>query len=139
MENSLTALQNVKHWVTMLLLFSCYILSDSCVTWWTVACQAPLSMGFPRQEYWSGLPIPSPGYLPNRGNEPAYPALAGWFFTTEPPRKLGVTICLSSGWHETHAPSFSVSHSEWELKVKTRLWGLVLRTWGENYLAFYVK
>ena len=52
----------------MLLLFSRYILSDSCVTRWTVACQAPLSMGFPRQEYWSGLPFPSPGDLPYPGN-----------------------------------------------------------------------
>ena len=42
------------------------IVSDS-VTPWTIACQAPLSMGFSRQEYWSGLPIPSPEDLPNRG------------------------------------------------------------------------
>ena len=40
---------------------------QSCPTLWTVACQAPLSMGFPRQEYWSGLPCPSPGDLPNPG------------------------------------------------------------------------
>ena len=42
---------------------------------WTVAWQAPLSMGFPRQEYWSGLPFPSPGDLPNPGTEPGSPAL----------------------------------------------------------------
>ena len=41
---------------------------------WTVACRAPLSMGFPRQEYWSGLPFPSPGDLPNAGIEPTPPA-----------------------------------------------------------------
>ena len=46
-------------------------------TLWTVALQAPLSMGFPRQEYWSGL-IPDPGI------KPKFPALAGGFFTTEP-------------------------------------------------------
>ena len=46
--------------------------------------QAPLSMGSPRQEYWSGLAILSPGYLPEPGIEPASPALAGGFFTTEP-------------------------------------------------------
>ena len=49
------------------------------------ACQAPLSMGFPRQEYWSGLPCPPPGDLPDPGIEPASltsPALAGRFFTT---------------------------------------------------------
>ena len=42
---------------------------------WTVACQVPLSMGFPRQEYWSGLPFPSPGDVPNPGTEPASPVL----------------------------------------------------------------
>ena len=54
---------------------------------WTVARRAPLSMGFPRQEYWSGLPFPSPGDLPDPGIEPASPvspALGGRFFTSEP-------------------------------------------------------
>ena len=66
----------------MLSHFSCVRL---CVTLWTVACQAPLSMEFSRQEYWSGLPYPSSGDLPNPGTEPASltsPALAGGFFTT---------------------------------------------------------
>ena len=45
------------------------------MTPWTVACQAPLSMGFPRQEYWSGLPFPSQGDLPNSGIELTSPAL----------------------------------------------------------------
>ena len=51
----------------------------------TVACQAPLSMGFSRQEYWSGLPYPPPGDLPDPGIEPVplmSPALIGGFFTT---------------------------------------------------------
>ena len=55
---------------------------------WTVAartCQAPLSIGFFRQEYWSRLPFPSPGALPNPRIEPISPALTGRFFTTEPP------------------------------------------------------
>ena len=50
-----------------------------------LACQAPLSMGFSRQEYWSGLPCPPPGALPNPGIKPeslTSPALAAWFFTT---------------------------------------------------------
>ena len=54
-------------------------------THWTVAHQAPLSMGFSRQEYWSGLPCPPPGELPDPGIGPASllsPALAGGFFTT---------------------------------------------------------
>ena len=54
---------------------------------WTVAHQAPLSMGFPRQEYWSGLPLPSPEDLPDPGTEPASPILAGRFLTDEPPDK----------------------------------------------------
>ena len=56
----------------------------------TIAHQAPLSMGFSRQEYWRGLPFPSPGGLPNPGTEPetpVSPALAGGFFTTEPQGK----------------------------------------------------
>ena len=54
---------------------------------WTVAHQAPPSMGFSRQEYWSGLPFPSPGDRPDPGTEPPSPALAGGFFTAEPPGK----------------------------------------------------
>ena len=52
------------------LLFSCSVMSDSFVTPWTAARQAPLSVGFSRQEYWRGLPFPSPGDLPNPGIEP---------------------------------------------------------------------
>ena len=51
----------------------------------TVARLAPLSMGFPRQEYQRGLSFPSPGDLPDPVIEPASPALAGGFFITEPP------------------------------------------------------
>ena len=50
---------------------------------WTVAFQAPLSMGFSRQEYWSVLPFPSPGDLPHPGIKSKSPALAGKFFITE--------------------------------------------------------
>ena len=56
-----------------------------CVTPWTVALQAPLTMGFSRQEYWSGLPCPPLGDLLDPGIEPTSvttPALAGRFFTT---------------------------------------------------------
>ena len=53
------------------------------MTPWTVAHQAPLSMGFSRQEYWSGLPFPPPGDLPDLGVEPTSPALAGGIFNTE--------------------------------------------------------
>ena len=56
---------------------------------WTVARQAPLSMGFSRQEYWSGLPFASPGDLPDLGIEPTSPALAGGFFTVWATREPG--------------------------------------------------
>ena len=59
-------------------------------TAWTVARQAPLSLGFPRQEYWSGLPFPAPEDLPDPGTEPMSPmspASAKGFFTTELPGK----------------------------------------------------
>ena len=54
---------------------------------WTVARQAPLSTGFPRQEYWSGLPFPSPGDLPDPGIEPRSPTLQADALTYEPPGK----------------------------------------------------
>ena len=57
-------------------------------TLWTVTLQTPLSMGFPRQENWSGLPFPSPGDLPDPGIELMSLALVGRFFTTEPSGKL---------------------------------------------------
>ena len=60
------------------------LVTKSCLTLmtpWTVAYQAPQSMGFSRQEYWGGLSFPSPGYLPYPGIEPESPATAGRFFT----------------------------------------------------------
>ena len=54
---------------------------------WTVAYQASQSMGFSRQEYWSGLPFPSPGDLPDPGIEPGSPALEADALPTEPPGK----------------------------------------------------
>ena len=77
-----------------MLLFSHSVMPDSFVTPWTVVHQAPLSMGFPRQEHRIGLPFPSPGDLPNLGIEPASPALAGTFFTTKPPGKPITTVAI---------------------------------------------
>ena len=65
---------------------ACSVMSNS-ATPQTVARQAPLSMGFPRQESWSGLPFPSPGALPDPGMALRFPELAGGFFTTELPGK----------------------------------------------------
>ena len=57
------------------------------VTLWIVACQTPLCMRFSRQEYWSGLPCPPPGDLPNPGIEPRSPTLQANYLSAEPPRK----------------------------------------------------
>ena len=76
--------------VSYLPLKMCSVVPNSLWPPWTVARQAPLSVEFSRQEYWSGLPFPPPGDLPNPGIEPASlvsPALAGKLFTTVPPGK----------------------------------------------------
>ena len=69
----------------------CYLVTRSRLTLchpMDIACQAPLSMGCSRQEYWSGLPFLPPGDLPDPRIEPTSPALAGGFFTSEPSENL---------------------------------------------------
>ena len=70
--------------VAVALVLSCSAITNS-VSSWTVAHQAPLSMGFSRREAWSGWPFPPPGDLPDPGMETVSPAWAGWFLTPEPP------------------------------------------------------
>ena len=77
---------------------------------WTIAYQALLSMGFPRQEYLSGLPFPSPGDLLNSGIKPVSltsPALAGGFFTTEPSGRSH--ICVSGCCYFMPSSAVSIS------------------------------
>ena len=83
----------------LLLLFSCLVVSDSFEIPWTVAHQAPLSIGIPRQEYWSGLSFPSPGDLPNPRDRTCVSSLAGGFFTSEP---LGEPQIGSTSHHRQH-------------------------------------
>ena len=67
------------------------LVTKSCLTLetpWSIACQALLSMGFPRQEYWNGLPFPSPRDLPDPGIEPMSPTLQADSLPPEPPGKL---------------------------------------------------
>ena len=91
MENKMEVLQKIQSRSTM-----CSVCVQSLsraqlfATPWIIALQAPLSMEFSRQDYWSGLPFPSPGDLPDPGIEhasPAPPSLVGRFFTTAPPGK----------------------------------------------------
>ena len=69
--------------------FSRSVVSNS-ATLWTVAYQAPPSMGFSRQENWSGLPLPSPGYLPNPGVEHRFPSLQANVLSSKPPHLTSV-------------------------------------------------
>ena len=85
----------------------CAQLCSTFVTPWTIVCQAPLSMEFSRQEYWSGLLLRSPGALPNPGMEPTSPALASGFFITGSPGK--VTGMKGGGFSKT--PSCEVSEN----------------------------
>ena len=72
----------------------------------TVAHQTPLSMGFSRQEYWSGLPFPSPGDLPNPGIKPVSPALQADALTSEPPGNRSNQAESSGGVpHPAHTPN----------------------------------
>ena len=81
--------------------YSCCSVPKLCLTLChprTIACQAPMSMGFPRQAHWNWLPVPSLGDLPDPGIEPESPALAGrffFFFTTEPSGKNIFKLYLS--------------------------------------------
>ena len=73
------------------------VMSDSFAILWTVVHQAPLSMGFSRQEHWNGLPCPPPGDLPNSGIEPTSymsPALSDGFFTTSATWEVHVYLQL---------------------------------------------
>ena len=82
---------------------------------WIVACQASLSMGFFRQEYWSGLPFPPPGDLPYPEIEPISPALAGGFINTatrEALKELNICMCMyvyiyiHTHTHIIHEPTY---------------------------------
>ena len=66
---------------------------------WTLAHQAPLSMRLAKEEYWSGLPFPSPGDLPDPGIKPASPTLAGGFFTTAPHGKSNFKVHNVMTWY----------------------------------------
>ena len=96
MSNIIDSLISLSFLIVEKFLCLCKILSSSSsrrsevakscptlATPWTVACQAPLSVGFSRQEYWSGLPLTSPGDLPDLGIEPRSPALQADSLPTE--------------------------------------------------------
>ena len=108
------------------------------MTPWTVTCQAPLSLGFSRQEYWSGLPFPSPGDLPNPGIESRSPALQADSLLT----KLVVLYSLtqtSMHWNR-HVMVFLDSRILYHLlnliipnKFLVTLKVIIILTWGRFY------
>ena len=81
-------------------LVCCCLVAKSCPTLcdpMTIACQAPLAMGFPRQEHWNGLPFPSPEDLPKAGIEPRSPAWAGGFLSSGSPGKSSCKVLIRNG------------------------------------------
>ena len=86
-------------------------MSDSFATPWTVARQVALPMGFPRLAYWSGLPFPSPGNLPEPGIELASSALAGKFFTTSATWESQVYNSCAEGHTALHGPRLRKGYS----------------------------
>ena len=107
------------------------------LTVWTVACQAPLSMGFSRQESWTGLPFLPAGYLPDPGIEPESSALVGGFFTTAPsgrPKNSDIfgeelrSSCtlVRCGW-SFWAVNYDLGI--WKIKI---IWGDALVNWTLN-------
>ena len=95
---------------------------------WTVAYQAPPSMGFSGQEYWSGWPFPSPGDLPDPGIESGTPAFQAEALTSEPPGKSYRKVTSTRKPSQTHSPSFS--HSVLSLPPEsTDVWIPGWRSW----------
>ena len=86
---------------------------------WTVAYQASPSMGFSRQEYWSGLPFPSPGDLPDPGIEPGSPALEAGALTSEPPETTQFCKAIQFSSVAQSCPTLSdpMNHSTPDLPV----------------------
>ena len=93
----------------------CSVVSNS-VAPWTVAYQAPLSIGFPRREYWSGLLVPPPGDLLGPGIKAVSTALASVFFTTEPPGKIKSSLGFSTIFKSTMDPEIKVFEDKCFLK-----------------------
>ena len=101
---------------------------------WTVACQAPPSMEFSRQEYWSGLPFPSPGDLPNPGIKLRSPALQADALTSEPPGKPHIIIIIPYLSSYTLLISLSIMDSQLLNYIYSKvIWKVIeISIWKEN-------
>ena len=96
---------------------------------WNVAHRVPLSVGFSRQEHWSGVPFPPPGHLPNPGIEPESPHCRWILYTTEPLRKPSFTVTIGIFLNSRKASKMFLSFNCW-LKRKCTTWEL----WAQFYL-----
>ena len=106
-----------------------------------VARQAPLSIGFLRQEYWSGLPFLSPEHLPNPGIQPVLPTLAGGFFITEPqgksnsalvPQFFHITILQVLGMASSHLPTVIKQHAHIYMESRKMVQGKLFARQGSG-------
>ena len=117
---SLNPYLSVNH---LLLWFSCSVVSDSFSSLWTVAHQAPLSMGFSRQEYWNGLPFPSPG---------SYLFLRLKFFSPTL-RQQGATWWIeragSRNRTDWRGPFIKISVTQGNLSLRSPIYKMGIRTW----------
>ena len=100
------------------------LVTSNSLTPWAVTCQVPLFMGFPRKEYWSGLPFPSPGDLPNPGIESMSPVSAGRFFTSKPLGKPGDLVNCSENLLEIRwlFPGVPLLNSLAHLFLRLKAW-----------------
>ena len=105
------------------------------VTPWTIAYQAPWSMGFSRQEYWSGLPFPSPGDLPDPGIKPGSPTLQADALPSEPP---GSFIPYSHFFFFCFPWSVHKMHNFWKFLFDT-LPAIFSRTSSQHLIRFNCK
>ena len=111
----------------LLLLLSCFSRVQLCATLWTTAYQALLSMGFSRQECWSGLPLPSPGDLPDPGIEPGSTALQIDSLPSEPPGKPQSLHSFSSTQLSSETQA-----SYWKTQFLSITWKSRAPPWSES-------
>ena len=114
-------------------ILSCFSSAWLFATPWTIACQAPLSMGFSSQEYWSGLPCPPPGDLPDPGIKPVSPALQADSLLSDPWGKPIYHVYCSIIYNSQDVETIHTSNNRW---IDKKMWNMQTM---ECYSAFLKK